>query len=489
MKIKFQYLTFFSIILVLSSCARNPVTGNREFSFMSESQEKALGAESDPQIVATYGLYEDPKLQEFINKKGNEMAAISHRPNLGYEFKIMDSPIINAFAVPGGYVYFTRGIMAHFNNEAEFAGVLGHEIGHITAKHAAAMQRKQIFTQGALIGGMIFSETVRQNAEALSQGMGLLFLKYSRDHESQSDKLGVEYSTAIGYNSHRMAEFFHTLQRSSGEDGAIPTMMSTHPDPGDRFNKVNSYTDEVQTAKGLEASKLAVNRDSYLKMIDGLVFGEDPRQGFFENNAFYHPGLLFTFGVPTGWQTQNTPSQVQMAPKDNKAMMTLTLAKGADPASAATAFAKENNITVIESSATTVNGLQAYALLGDVVNTDEQGKVVSTIRAMTYLIKYGDMIYNLTGLSAKADFASYQLLFQNSMKSFNKLTDQNKINRQPDRIKIVTAKSNVTMQDALLQNGMKQASLNELAILNGMELTDKLAPGTLFKIVISGAQK
>lgn len=488
MKTKYHLLFYVFVVLFLASCARNPVTGNRELSFMSESQEKALGAESDPQIVAMYGVYEDAKLQEFINRKGKEMAAISHRPNLGYEFKIMDSPIINAFAVPGGYVYFTRGIMANFNNEAEFAGVLGHEIGHITAKHAAAMQRKQILTTGVLMAGMVFSETARQFGNELSQGIGLLFLKYSRDNESQSDKLGVEYSTTVGYNSHRMAEFFHTLERSSGKDGAIPTMLSTHPNPGDRFNKVNQYTDEFQATKGVDETKLAINRDSYLKMIDGLVYGEDPRQGYFENNAFYHPSLLFYFGVPTGWATQNTPSQVQMAPKDNKAMMTLTIAQGTDVATAAIAFAKDNNITVIEGSATTVNGLQAYAILGDVVNTDEQGKVASTLRVMTYFIKHKDLIYNLTGLSAKNDFPAYQLLFQNSMKSFNRLTDQSKINRLPNRIKIVELKSQTTLQDALLQNGMKQASLNELAILNGMELKDKLSAGTLFKIVVNNAQ-
>ena len=131
-------LILFIIILgglMLSTCAVNPVTGKKELMFMSEEQEIALGQQSDPSIVAMYGLYEDETLQEFINKKGQEMAAISHRPHLKYEFKILDSPVVNAFALPGGYVYFTRGILAHFNNEAEFAGVLGHEIGHITARH------------------------------------------------------------------------------------------------------------------------------------------------------------------------------------------------------------------------------------------------------------------------------------------------------------------------------------------------------------------
>ncbi len=161
-----------SVLLVLSSCSRNPVTGKKELNFMSESQELSLGKESDPQIVAQYGLYENAGLQSFINEKGKQMGAISHRPNLTYEFKILDSPIVNAFAVPGGYVYFTMGIMCYFNNEAEFAGVLGHEIGHIAAKHSARQQRDQILGQVLFMGGVIFSEKFRQFADVAQQGMG-----------------------------------------------------------------------------------------------------------------------------------------------------------------------------------------------------------------------------------------------------------------------------------------------------------------------------
>src|SRR5690606_39156102 len=165
------------------------------------------------------------------------MGAISHRSNLNYEFKILDSPIVNAFAVPGGYVYFTRGIMGFFNNEAEFAGVLGHEIGHIAAKHSARQQRDQILGQVLLMGGIIFSEKFRQFADVAQQGVGLLFLKNSRDHETESDKLGVEYSTKIGYDAREMAGFFQTFKKLGGDDGAIPSFLSTHPDPGDRYNK------------------------------------------------------------------------------------------------------------------------------------------------------------------------------------------------------------------------------------------------------------
>ena len=134
------------------SCAVNPVTGKKEISFMSEEKELALGKQYDPSIVASFGLYENDKLQAFINEKGMEMAKISHRPHLPFEFKVLDSPVINAFAVPGGYVYFTRGILAHFNNEAEFAGVLGHEIGHVTARHSARSQTKQILGQSRIDG-------------------------------------------------------------------------------------------------------------------------------------------------------------------------------------------------------------------------------------------------------------------------------------------------------------------------------------------------
>ncbi|MDH6056225.1 M48 family metalloprotease, partial [Umezakia ovalisporum] len=155
-------------LLSLLACSRNPVTGKRELILMSQEQEVALGQQSHPSIVATMGLYEDQKLQNFISEKGKAMARISHRPDLPYQFYIVDSPVVNAFAVPGGYVYFTRGIMAHFNNEAEFAGVLGHEIGHITARHSARQQSSQLLTQVGLIGGAILApDVVGQNIEAL----------------------------------------------------------------------------------------------------------------------------------------------------------------------------------------------------------------------------------------------------------------------------------------------------------------------------------
>ena len=172
------------VLLLLDSCAKNPVTGKTEFMLMSKEQEIAMGQQSDPEIVAFFGIYQDEQLQRFIDQKGEAMAAISHRPDLPFEFKIVDSPVVNAFAVPGGFVYFTRGIMAHFNNEAEFAGVLGHEIGHITARHSAKQYSNAMLGQLGLVAGTIISPEFAQFADIAQQGLQLLFLKFGRDAES-----------------------------------------------------------------------------------------------------------------------------------------------------------------------------------------------------------------------------------------------------------------------------------------------------------------
>ena len=335
--------------LIVESCAVNPVTGKRQVMFMSESQEIALGAQSDPAVVAQFGLYNDDKLQAFIKEKGQEMASISHRSHLKYEFKVVDSPVLNAFALPGGYVYFTRGILAHFNNEAQFAGVLGHEIGHITARHGASQQSKQMLYSGGLILGMVLSPELASMGELASQSLGLLFLKFGRDDETQSDQLGVEYSTKIGYDAKEMARFFGVLDRvSGGPEGRVPTFMSTHPDPADRNVKVEQYAKEWQAKT--PGKNFEVNRDSYLRLIDGIVYGEDPRQGFVENNNFYHPDLKFQFPTPQGWQVQNSPQQVAMAPKGGKAIMIMNLAQGQSLEAAAQATNEQYKFNTISSA-------------------------------------------------------------------------------------------------------------------------------------------
>lgn len=477
----FRYALLPVLFLVIGSCAVNPVTGKKQLMLVSEEQELAMGKEADPAVVAQFGLYPDDKLQKFINEKGQQMAAISHRPELSYEFKVVDSPVVNAFALPGGYVYFTRGILAHFNNEAEFAGVLGHEIGHVTARHSARQQTTQTFGTLGLIVGMIAVPEVAQMGENAAQALQLLFLKYSRDHESESDQLGVEYSTKIGYDAHQMAGFFQTLNRlSGGAEGRVPTFMSTHPDPVDRNQKVDAMASEWQ-AKAPNGN-YAVNRDAYLRMIDGIVFGEDPRQGFVENDNFYHPELKFQFPVPTGWQTQNSPQQFAMAEKNGKAMMILNLGQGQSLETAAQQTVEQYSLQVLDSKQTTINGLSALEMVADIVQQDQQtGQQSQQLRLHIGLISYNNLIYRLIGVSQTSDFATWQPRFTNVIRNFRTLSDPDKLNRQPERIRVKTVSQTTTLENALRSFGVPTSRLTEMSIVNGMELNATVQQGTLIK--------
>lgn len=474
------------IYMLFSSCAKNPVTGRNDFMLMSKSQEVAMGQQSDPEIKAFFGVYEDPKLQQFINEKGQQMAAVSHRKDLKYEFKIVDSPVVNAFAVPGGYVYFTRGIMAHFNNEAEFAGVLGHEIGHITARHSAKQYSNAQLAQIGLLAGSVISPEFAQVADLASTGVQLLFLKFGRDAEKQSDELGVEYSTKIGYDAEEMAGFFQTLDRMREQSGAeeVPTFLSTHPDPADREEKVAK--EAAAWRKKVNAADLKVNRDSYLRMIDGIIYGEDPKQGFVENNVFYHPELKFRFPVPSQWKLQNTPQQVQMGEPNGKALMMLTLAQGNSLESAAQAVLQQYKLNVVESKKVDVNGLPAIAIIADQAQQQEQQQGQG-VRTLVYLIQYGQHIYNMIGASSLADFNGFFQLFQNTMGGFSVLDDPDKINRQPQRVRVRPVQQNGTLSQALASYGTEQKKMEEVAILNGMHLNDRVQKGMLIKTIETSA--
>lgn len=436
-----------------------------------------MGQQADPEIVSFFGLYEDQKLQRFIDEKGQQMADISHRDELAYEFKIVDSPVINAFAVPGGYVYFTRGIMAHFNNEAEFAGVLGHEIGHITARHSAKQQSKAMLAQVGLIAGMVISPEFAQFADVAGQGVGLLFLKFGRDAERQSDRLGVEYSAKIGYDAEEMAEFYLTLQRIAGERaGATPSFLSTHPSPDDRYEAVKELA--AVWKKKLPENQFDVNRNEYLRMIDGMVFGEDPKQGFVENQVFYHPVLKFRFPLPPGsWTFQNTPQQVQMAEKNGKAILLMQLAQGSSLEAAARTVLEKNKLQMVESEQVNVNGLQALAVVAD------QKQQQQTLRTLSYFISYGGTIYHFFGISTLGDFNTFYPVFTNTMTNFTELTEPDKLNRKPERISIKTVANATTLGQALRKHGAAEDRLEELAILNGMSLDARVAAGTLIKLI------
>ncbi len=474
------YIVIALFALLFNNCARNPVTGKKQLVLMSEAQEINIGKTNDPAVVAQFGLYNNKKIQDFINVKGQQMAKISHRPNLPFEFKVLDSPVVNAFALPGGYVYFTRGILAHFNNEAEFAGVLGHEIGHVTARHGVSQMTNQQLAQLGFIVGIVASKEFRQFANEASQAMQLMFLKFGRNDETESDGLGVEYSTKVGYDAHEMAEFFNTLKRMQEKSGqSIPEFMSTHPDPGNRYERVHKLADEEQAKS--RRSNLKVNRESYLRLIDGLTYGEDPKQGYVERDVFYHPELKFEYPVPSGWRTANSPMQVQHAPQDGKAFIVFSAGDGSVSLDkTAQELVTKHKLNVVNDKKLKVNGFDALAFVADQTN-EQSGQV---IRLMTYIIKYGRINYVFHGIADQREFNSYSRLFENTFKGFRKLTDPAKINVKAERIKIATVKSTGTLSSALKSFNMANDRLNELSIVNGMQLNDQVKKGDLIKIVV-----
>ena len=472
------FLTVF-VILLIPSCAVNPVTGKKQLMFMSEEQEIALGAQYDPSVVSTFGIYDHPRMLNLITEKGTEMGKISHRPHLEYHFKILDTPVINAFAVPGGYIYLTRGILAQFNNEAELMGVLGHEMGHITARHTAQQQTNQQIGQVLLAGGMIASKEIYQLAEIAMQGMQLLFLSFSRDNEREADRLGVEYSTKIGYDASKMADFFEVLNKMqmASSHAGVPTFLSTHPDPGDRYNSVNRSSDEWKLKVGKDS--YIVNTNGYLEMIDGMVYGEDPRQGFVENHVFYHPDLKFKFPFPEDWTLVNSPLQVQITPPDQNAVMVFALSKEKTVEEAAQKAHSDLNLSVIKSKKTKVNGYNTLAAVSQ--QTSENGQV---IKLLSYFIEKDGLIYLFHGVSSGADFNNYLPAFESTMSNFARLTDRTKLNVKPDRIKIIKINSTtVSLENAFNYYKVPQEKYKEMALLNNMELNHTLRRGDLIKVL------
>jgi predicted Zn-dependent protease len=462
--------------LASMACTTDYVTGKRTFSLVSESQEIAMGKEADPQIVAEYGLYDNPELGQYVDRIGQTLAGKSQRSDLAYTFRVLDSPVVNAFALPGGYVYVTRGILAHFNSEDQLAGVIGHEIGHVVARHGAEQMSRQQLAGLGLGLGSILSDTFRKYAEVAGFGAQLLMLKYSRTQESESDLLGVEYSTKAGYDAAEMAAFFATLRRLGEEGGqSLPSFLSTHPDPGDRENRVRALAAEWQQKVAYQP--LNKQPYEYLRRIDGLVYGDDPRQGYVEGGMFFHPALRFQFPIPANWQLVNSASTVWIVSPDEQAIIQLRLAEGDSPDKAADSFIARNELTVRERRAATVHGFAAVI----VNSTGRSGE--QQLGILSYFIKKDAGIYAFHGYSEASVFAKYSSAFSSTMGGFEEARDARVLDKKPRRLKVSQVPRSGTLSSVLEAMGAKRDVMKDIAVLNGLELADPVEKGRWIKIV------
>ncbi len=469
-----------ALVLVVS-CATNPVTGKREFSLMSESQEIAIGKENHPQILAEMGQYNDAELQRYVNDLGQRLAKSSERPALPWTFTVVDQPVVNAFAVPGGFIYITRGILAHLDEEAQLVGVLGHEIGHVTARHSAQQYTRAVGGQLGLLGLGVFVPAARPFGDISGQALGLLFLKYGRDDEVQSDSLGARYAAANGWDPRAVPGFLTVLARlREGSEKGIPNWLSTHPDPASRVQEVEPLVKQLTAGR----SDFAINRDEFLRRIDGMIFGDNPDQGIVRGSTFLHPPLRFRVDYPQGWEIRNFPQQVVAKPPNADVFMLLQLVQkpqGRNVQEVALASMQGAGFRAVDGQRTTINGLDAFVGV-------YQGQVegLGNVTSRAAHIAHDNKIYLLAGIVAAQAFEQSDASFQQTIRSFRSLSAAEAENIHPNRVDLYTVRQGDSWQSIAERSG-GVVDARTLATMNNSQPGEGgPQPGARIKIVVGG---
>jgi predicted Zn-dependent protease len=463
------------LILAVIACAVNPVSGKKEIMFFSEQQEIAMGQETDKSIRQQFGIYEDKALNDYVNRIGQSMVPLSHRPKLKHQFAVLDTPVVNAFAAPGGFIYVTRGILALMNSEAELAAVLGHEMGHVAARHSMKQMSDQLLAQIGLIVGSVISKDIRKFAGVASIGMQLLFLKFSRSDEYQADALGIRYARQAQYAPGEMLRFFSALENMSAEGSRhkIPTFLSTHPMTSDRIAKVKEQISS-------QDARLAIKGEEYLRRLDGMVYGDNPRQGFVENGIFCQPEMAFQFAVPGGWAVDNTPAQVVIGEKEGKAALLLqaeTSSQDLDPYLQAKVQGL-GQAKLLKKASDPVNRLSARHAYFQV--PQEQGEPLA-IRISC--IRKDALVYSFLAMSATGTADTYQPVMERSILSFDRLSDPRLLKRVPDRISLLRPDGRRSFQKMLADAGVDRQLWKQLAVFNSLLLEAVPENGRLVKLV------
>ncbi len=462
-------------------CATNPVTGRRELNLVSSSQEEGLGREGYKAMLVEYGGYGEGSLQSYVDSVGQRLASVSHLPNLKWTFTVLDDPVVNAFAMPGGYVYVTRGILAHLGSEAQLAGVLGHEIGHVTARHSA-----QRITQSQLAGlglglASVVSPGFARYGNLAETALSLVFLKYGRDDEHQADELGVEYAVKANYDPREIPGTYEMLSRIGAKSGSrLPEFLSTHPDPGNRLERTAALArTAVQGQTGL-----VVGSRGYLMRLDGTVYGEDPRQGYFEGRAFHHPGLRFEMQFPDGWQHRNTRQAVLSAAPGEKGLQQLTLVPDSlsSPADFVAQLERSRRILGSEGRSETIGGYRAW--VGRLA-VQGQGET-QVVLVAGFIRKSPDQFFQILGRGASG--AEENQIFQ-SIRSFSDLKDPARLSPTPSRVRVRPAPAAGTFESVIDRLGSPGADLEAVGILNQTYPDRGVLSGELIKTVEAGRKQ
>jgi predicted Zn-dependent protease len=460
-------------LLALPRCQTVPATGESRLSLISTAEEIRIGRDADSQISSTMGIYENEPLEIYVRELGLRMAAVSERPQLPWSFRILDDDVVNAFALPGGFIYVTRGILAHCNSEAELAGIIGHEIGHVTARHSVIKLSRMQLTQ--LGFGLLEQALPESEGLGMLAGIGtqLLFLKFSREDELQADELGVRYMVRIGEDPRSLIDVMAMLERVSLAQGGgtMPQWLSTHPTPGNRQANLAELIEPLD-----ESAFNPVDMAGYVRRLDGLVYGKNPRQGYTEGDLFLHPELRFQLRFPGGWQISNQKTMVTAVSPDQQAAIRLSLAEASSVQAAADDFFASPGILAEGGRSVEVHGNPGR--IGDFTLQTDQGP----LRGTALFVEYGRRIYQIVGYGTAAAWAGLAPGIRDCLLSFAELTDPAALSVQPLRLQIVSPRPGTTLRSYYEQRGSPLA-LSELVLLNRLEADEQIPDGRLIKWV------
>lgn len=464
--------------LTMMSCASNLATGDRQLNLISEAQEIEMGREADAQVIASLGLYPDSALQRYLQDLGTSLARTSERPNLPWTFRVIDDPAVNAFALPGGFIYATRGLMAHVMNEAQLAAVIGHEIGHVTAQHSVRRMSQQQLTQLGVGVGMMIKPDLQRYGDYVSAGLGLLSLKFSRDDENQADHLGLRYMVRADKDPREMIEVFDMLNRVTvaADGGRVPEWLATHPSPTNRSERLQK---ELDTLK-IDPGTMAVNQNSYLRLLEGVVFGQDPRQGYFRDNRFYHPEMEFEFTFPVGWQTQNLREGVVAVSENQEAVIQVTMSQASSAAEAARVFFSQDGLQAERQEATTINGLPTVSARFSAQDGEQ------ALRGRAMFVDLAGNTYQLLGYARDQLWSGYEGVTTDALRSFRQVTDPAVLRMQPMRLEILTVSQRVSLEQLSRQEN-SPVLLEVLALINQTTTSSQFNASDRVKMVIGEA--
>lgn len=470
-----------------SGCAVNPVSGMPEVTLISAKQEQEIGAEEAKKVEQQMGLLDDDQFAPYLNQLGQRLAEQSPRKDVAYQFHIVDMVEPNAFALPGGYVYVTRGLLALVNSEDELAGVVGHEIGHVAARHTV----QRISRQGpfALLTNLVAGITglVSPMVGNIIGGVGefaqsLVFAPYSRSQETEADRVGQEIEARAGWDPAALSAFLKTLERDvelMSKGTRKPSFFDSHPATPDRVAKTAEHAKELKRA---DRPPISASPEVFLARLDGLVVGQRAANGIVDGQTFLHPDFNFFVQFPEKWQIENSPQKIIAAAPDGEAAVVLGAAgEGKDPLDGARAVEKATKSTdiVSKTQTVTINGLSAAH-----TQIEADGKVKLD---MTWIAHEG-LIYQVVGLAPTKKFESLQTIFHSVAHSFRPMSATERANIKEKRIRLVKAHAGESIE-ALATRAHSAWKAEEVAVANGLISTAQLREGQVIKVAVEEPYK